>query len=126
MLTVEKQWVNVQQKTFTKWYVFIVTLEQLSWSPSLLPASPPPPWAEMTRKGRNQAHRFTRLNDKLKARLLAIEDLVKDLSDGVSLVPSLVLPMCMMPRGGNRLRSRDGVSRGRTLTDLRNFPLGGF
>ncbi|KAF7716236.1 Alpha-actinin-like protein [Penicillium ucsense] len=45
MLTVEKQWVNVQQKTFTKW-----------------------------------------LNDKLKARLLAIEDLVKDLSDGVILI----------------------------------------
>ena len=21
MLTVEKQWINVQQKTFTKWYV---------------------------------------------------------------------------------------------------------
>ncbi|GLI80795.1 alpha-actinin [Penicillium ochrochloron] len=45
MLTVEKQWVNVQQKTFTKW-----------------------------------------LNDKLKARALAIEDLVTDLSDGVILI----------------------------------------
>ncbi|OQE19568.1 hypothetical protein PENSTE_c015G07687 [Penicillium steckii] len=45
MLTVEKQWINVQQKTFTKW-----------------------------------------LNDKLKARLLAIEDLVTDLSDGVMLI----------------------------------------
>ncbi|KAJ5947440.1 hypothetical protein N7466_000455 [Penicillium verhagenii] len=45
MLTVEKQWVNVQQKTFTKW-----------------------------------------LNDKLKARSLAIEDLVTDLSDGVILI----------------------------------------
>ncbi|KAJ5099502.1 hypothetical protein N7532_006503 [Penicillium argentinense] len=46
MLTVdEKQWINVQQKTFTKW-----------------------------------------LNDKLKARNLAIEDLVTDLSDGVILI----------------------------------------
>ncbi|KAJ5397674.1 hypothetical protein N7509_005787 [Penicillium cosmopolitanum] len=45
MLTVEKQWINVQQKTFTKW-----------------------------------------LNDKLKARALAIEDLVTDLSDGVVLI----------------------------------------
>ncbi|KAJ5775388.1 uncharacterized protein N7511_000399 [Penicillium nucicola] len=45
MLTVEKQWINVQQKTFTKW-----------------------------------------LNDKLKARLLAIDDLVTDLSDGVILI----------------------------------------
>ncbi|KAJ5176716.1 uncharacterized protein N7482_002593 [Penicillium canariense] len=45
MLTVEKQWINVQQKTFTKW-----------------------------------------LNDKLKARILAIEDLVTDLSDGVILI----------------------------------------
>ncbi|KAJ5913278.1 hypothetical protein N7504_002161 [Penicillium tannophilum] len=45
MLTVEKQWINVQQKTFTKW-----------------------------------------LNDKLKARSLAIEDLVTDLSDGVILI----------------------------------------
>lgn len=45
MLTVEKQWINVQQKTFTKW-----------------------------------------LNDKLKARALAIEDLVTDLSDGVTLI----------------------------------------
>ncbi|KAJ6072261.1 hypothetical protein PENARI_c002G08903 [Penicillium arizonense] len=45
MLTVEKQWINVQQKTFTKW-----------------------------------------LNDKLKARSLAIDDLVTDLSDGVILI----------------------------------------
>ncbi|KAJ5647375.1 EF-handCa insensitive [Penicillium lividum] len=45
MLTVEKQWINVQQKTFTKW-----------------------------------------LNDKLKTRSLAIEDLVTDLSDGVILI----------------------------------------
>jgi hypothetical protein len=26
MLTVEKQWINVQQKTFTKWYIFCCTL----------------------------------------------------------------------------------------------------
>ncbi|KAL1991723.1 hypothetical protein VTN49DRAFT_5031 [Thermomyces lanuginosus] len=41
----EKQWVNVQQKTFTKW-----------------------------------------LNNKLKVRNLAVDDLVKDLSDGVILI----------------------------------------
>ncbi|CRG87243.1 Alpha-actinin-like protein 1 [Talaromyces islandicus] len=45
MLMVEKQWINTQQKTFTKW-----------------------------------------LNNKIKARDLAIEDLVKDLSDGVVLI----------------------------------------
>ncbi|KAL1860118.1 alpha-actinin [Paecilomyces lecythidis] len=45
MLVVEKQWINVQQKTFTKW-----------------------------------------LNNKLKIRNIAIEDLVHDLSDGVILI----------------------------------------
>ncbi|KAK2750413.1 hypothetical protein FQN57_003893 [Myotisia sp. PD_48] len=45
MLTLEKQWINVQQKTFTKW-----------------------------------------LNSKLKARDIAIDDLVADLSDGVILI----------------------------------------
>ena len=60
MLTVEKQWINVQQKTFTKWFA--------------LPAPPSP---------RHQLIE-ARLNDKLKARTLSIEDLVTDLSDGVS------------------------------------------
>ncbi|CAL5872014.1 uncharacterized protein PFLUO_LOCUS6271 [Penicillium psychrofluorescens] len=45
MLTVEKSWVNVQEKTFTKW-----------------------------------------LNNKLKARDIAIENLITDLSDGVTLI----------------------------------------
>ncbi|KAJ5833489.1 hypothetical protein N7474_001800 [Penicillium riverlandense] len=45
MLTVEKSWVNVQEKTFTKW-----------------------------------------LNNKLKARDIAIENLITDLSDGVILI----------------------------------------
>ena len=60
MLTVEKQWINVQQKTFTKWYILssVCALDE----PQLT---------------------SNRLNDKLKTRRLSIEDLVTDLSDGV-------------------------------------------
>lgn len=66
MLTVEKSWVNVQEKTFTKWSV----------------TSPPPPFPLSL-----PLHGLTnpaRLNNKVKARDIAIENLITDLSDGVS------------------------------------------
>ncbi|KAJ5966400.1 hypothetical protein N7481_013114 [Penicillium waksmanii] len=61
MLTVEKQWINVQQKTFTKWLIFLSGSLPLHVARELL-------------------------NDKIKSRALAIEDLVTDLSDGVMLI----------------------------------------
>lgn len=57
MLTVEKSWVNVQQKTFTKW-----------------------------------------LNDKIKVRGILIDDLVTDLSDGVSVLLGHPHPSPRNPR----------------------------
>lgn len=64
MLMVEKQWINTQQKTFTKWYdsaqlAGFLCLHELTFC------------------------FLSRLNNKIKARDLNIEDLVKDLSDGV-------------------------------------------
>jgi hypothetical protein len=61
MAPLEQQWVKVQQKTFTKWC-----------------ASP-----RMHRAG-TQLTAGCRLNSKLKTREVQIDDLITDLSDGVS------------------------------------------
>lgn len=60
----EQQWVTVQQKTFTKWLVdFMLASERAAVNSVVL----------------------YRLNTKIKARDIAVNDLVKDLSDGVRL-----------------------------------------
>lgn len=61
----EPQWINVQQKTFTKWYSPRTCTCQL-----LLTV-------------------LYRLNSKVASRQVAVNDLVKDLSDGVGVSPSL-------------------------------------
>lgn len=69
MYMVEKSWINVQQKTFTKWSVHL----------------PEPACPRISVDIRaNHPHVPNRLNDKLKIRNITIEDLVKDLCDGVS------------------------------------------
>lgn len=82
MLTVEKQWINVQQKTFTKWLVYSLSLSYVSST-----------W--------NNLKSLYRLNDKLKARSLSIEDLVTDLSDGVSLTPRPVSSASILSESGD-------------------------
>jgi hypothetical protein len=59
----QQRWVTVQQKTFTKWYL---CLEFLACS--------------------MLTFFFPRLNTKIEARNLEVKDLVKDLSDGVSVL----------------------------------------
>jgi hypothetical protein len=61
MAPLEQQWVKVQQKTFTKWC-----------------ASP------ACNKAETQLTIWCRLNSKLKTREVQIDDLITDLSDGVS------------------------------------------
>jgi hypothetical protein len=59
MALFEQQWIKVQEKTFTKWFVTIKAVERRFLT-------------------------YRRLNSKLKTRDIEIQDLVKDLSDGVS------------------------------------------
>jgi hypothetical protein len=63
----EQQWITVQQKTFTKWLV--------------------PRWSLRRYAGVVADEAFAddncRLNTKIKARDVAVADLVTDLSDGV-------------------------------------------
>jgi hypothetical protein len=59
MALFEQQWIKVQEKTFTKWSVTFKAVEQRFLT-------------------------YRRLNSKLKTRDIEIQDLVKDLSDGVS------------------------------------------
>lgn len=85
LLMEEKQWITVQQKTFTKWLVRALLLLSLTFS----------------RDGWLIIYLlfffftlYYRLNNKLKARDLAIDDLVKDLSDGVCFL--FLMPHLMM------------------------------
>lgn len=64
MALLEPKWINVQQKTFTKWYV-------LSYPHN--PAST-----------NDTDTLLLRLNNKVAERQVSVADLVKDLSDGVN------------------------------------------
>ena len=60
-----QQWVTVQQKTFTKWSVLLVDKHGKENTDTVI---------------------LHRLNTKIKSRDIVVNDLVKDLSDGVSVL----------------------------------------
>lgn len=95
MLTVDESWVNVQQKTFTKWFgypccdpsspsmpAFFFLKPPVFWSLSVLES----PFLSVEFKTAD-AHVFCRLNNKLKVRDIVLNNLVQELSNGVSCPP---------------------------------------
>ncbi len=67
MALLEKQWINVQEKTFTKWYVSACT-------------------HRITVRSCDRRLTLNRLNSKVANRSVAVRSLVTDLSDGIILI----------------------------------------
>ena len=80
-----QQWITVQEKTFTKWWVWN------NW-----------------KRARRITDEHSRLNSKVGPRDLLVNDVVTDLSDGVGKTIHILLPFINLPAIGHSYPSSRG------------------